>query len=353
MAAKALKTRVIAFVVVAAVLLMALVWWVGDFSLASRDELFVDFGYTGALQVGGPVRVSGVNVGKVKEIRFLKSGETPEVVERPGLGQTLPPLVRVKLVIDSELLGRLRQDAKIYVAMQGFIGESYVEISPGTGDAPLTAGKALRGVDAPRLHVVMLQAGYALEVITTLLSQFLPAESLAADGVSTGGASASGPQELFAALTELVRSNSGNVEKLLDEHVALAADLRVIVARVRRATENGELASLLDNGNAVAVVLRRELPHILEQTRTSLDGLNALAKDLKGSTAKAPEIVARVDQMTQAMQLTVADVQAMVHNVRRGGGTIGGFVNDAQIYDDVKELMRDLRRNPWKFFWRD
>jgi phospholipid/cholesterol/gamma-HCH transport system substrate-binding protein len=53
------------------------------------------------------------------------------------------------------------------------------------------------------------------------------------------------------------------------------------------------------------------------------------------------------------MLQTVADVQAMVHNVRRGEGTLGGFVNDAQIYDDVKELMRDLRRNPWKFFWRD
>lgn len=352
MAAKALKTRVIAFVAIAAALLFALVWWVGDFSLEARDDLLVDFGYTGALQVGGPVRVSGVNVGKVKEIRFLKNGETPVVAERPGLGQTLAPLVRVKLVIDSDLRERLHEDAKVYVAMQGFIGESYVEISPGTGAGTLTAGTTVRGVDAPRLHVVMLQAGYALEVITSLLSQFLPADSLAADGVSTTKGS-SGTQDLFAALTELVRNNSDNVGKLLEEHVALATDLRVVVARVREATENGELATLLDNGNAVAVVLRRELPHILDQTRTSLDDLHALAKDLKGSAAKAPEIIARVDQMTQAMQLTVADVQAMVHNVRRGEGTIGGFVNDAQIYDDVKELMRDLRRNPWKFFWRD
>jgi phospholipid/cholesterol/gamma-HCH transport system substrate-binding protein len=347
--ARALKTRVIAFVAVAAVLLTALVWWVGDFSLSPRDDLLVDFGYTGALQVGGPVRVSGVNVGKVKEIRFLTSGETPEVAERPGLGQTLPPLVRVRMTVDHDLHGRLRRDAKVYVAMQGFIGESYVEISPGTASDPLASGRAVRGVDAPRLHVVMLQAGYALEVITTLLSQFLPAETLRAEGVEPKG----GSSDLFAALTELVRGNSQNIGKLLDEHVALAGDLRVVVARVREATENGELQQLLDNGNAVAVVLRRELPHILERTQTSLDDLHVLASSLKSSAVKAPEIVARVDQMTQAMQVTVADVQAMVHNVRRGEGTIGGFMNDAQIYDDVKELMRDLRRNPWKFFWRD
>ncbi|MEZ0314157.1 MAG: MlaD family protein, partial [Myxococcota bacterium] len=83
--ARALKTRVIAFVAIAAVLLLALVWWVGDFSLSRRDDLLVDFGYTGALQVGGPVRVSGVNVGKVQDIRFLGAGETAEVAERPSL----------------------------------------------------------------------------------------------------------------------------------------------------------------------------------------------------------------------------------------------------------------------------
>ena len=53
MAAKALKTRVIAFVAIAAILLVALVWWVGDFSLASRDDLYVDFGYTGTASVAG------------------------------------------------------------------------------------------------------------------------------------------------------------------------------------------------------------------------------------------------------------------------------------------------------------
>ena len=41
--ARALKTRVIAFVAIAAALLLALVWWVGDFSLSRRDELLENF----------------------------------------------------------------------------------------------------------------------------------------------------------------------------------------------------------------------------------------------------------------------------------------------------------------------
>ena len=346
---KALKTRVIAFVAVAIVLLVALVWWVGDFSFAKRDSILVDFGYTGALQVGAPVRVSGINIGKVAEIRFFAENETPQTLAHPALGQTLPPLVRVRLSVDSSAVARFRNDAQIYVGMNGFIGEAYVEVNPGTGMAAYDKAQVQRGVDAARLHVLMQQASYALEIITKLLQTFLPMDASADD--TTGVAGKAG--DLFSSLTDLVHSNADNLHALLEQHVALAADLRIVVKRVRDATENGQLQQLLDNGVDVAVVLKRELPHILERVQKDLDDLHALAESLKTSSAQAPEIVGRVNEMTKQMQLTVVDVQAMVHNVRRGDGTIGGFMNDAQIYDDVKELMRDLRRNPWKFFWRD
>jgi phospholipid/cholesterol/gamma-HCH transport system substrate-binding protein len=28
-------------------------------------------------------------------------------------------------------------------------------------------------------------------------------------------------------------------------------------------------------------------------------------------------------------------------------------VMDEQLYDDLQELVRDLKHNPWKFFWRE
>ncbi len=350
--ANLLKTRVIAFIALAVVLLAGLVWWVSDFSFKSRDDFFVDFGYTGPLQVGAPVRISGVSIGKVAQIRFIRESEKPTHADHPGLGQTLPPLVRVRLSIDHDVHAGLRGDLKVYVAMQGFIGESYVEVSPGTDMAALGSEAVVRGVDAPRLHVLMLQAGYALDIITKLLQQFLPDETLSADGIAPAdnGARAN---DLFGAITDLVKGQTPKISALLDEHLALAGDLRVVVKRVREATENGQLNELLDNGNAVAVVLRRELPHILDRTQASLDDLQTLTSQLKGPAAQSPEIVGRINELTKQMQGTLADVQAMVHNVRRGDGTVGGFLNDPQIYDDVKELMRDLRRNPWKFFWRD
>jgi len=26
---------------------------------------------------------------------------------------------------------------------------------------------------------------------------------------------------------------------------------------------------------------------------------------------------------------------------------------DEEIYDDLQEMIRDLKHNPWKFFWRE
>ena len=31
----------------------------------------------------------------------------------------------------------------------------------------------------------------------------------------------------------------------------------------------------------------------------------------------------------------------------------GALLVEQQIYDDLKELVRDLKRNPWKFFWKE
>jgi phospholipid/cholesterol/gamma-HCH transport system substrate-binding protein len=31
---------------------------------------------------------------------------------------------------------------------------------------------------------------------------------------------------------------------------------------------------------------------------------------------------------------------------------VGALVMDEALYDDLQELLRDLKNNPWKFFWR-
>ena len=55
----------------------------------------------------------------------------------------------------------------------------------------------------------------------------------------------------------------------------------------------------------------------------------------------------------KARAASTADAQAWSPTSRKGKGTAGALLVDQQIYDDLKELVRDLKRNPWKFFWKE
>jgi phospholipid/cholesterol/gamma-HCH transport system substrate-binding protein len=43
----------------------------------------------------------------------------------------------------------------------------------------------------------------------------------------------------------------------------------------------------------------------------------------------------------------------MVDKMSRGEGTVGALLQDEEVYDDLKELIRDLKRHPWKLIWED
>jgi phospholipid/cholesterol/gamma-HCH transport system substrate-binding protein len=49
----------------------------------------------------------------------------------------------------------------------------------------------------------------------------------------------------------------------------------------------------------------------------------------------------------------IDNVNGMVSDLRAGKGTAGALLAKDDIYSDLRELIRDLKRNPWKFFWKE
>ena len=45
--------------------------------------------------------------------------------------------------------------------------------------------------------------------------------------------------------------------------------------------------------------------------------------------------------------------QPGVARLEKGEGTVGQLLEDEEIYDDLKELIRDIKRHPWKLIWQD
>lgn len=136
------------------VLLVVFGWIMGAVGpLQSQSRFYLLYNFAGGIEVGSPVRVSGVKVGKVSKIEFL-----------PESSETNQERVSLKLTIDvsSKAVPSVREDSRFYVNMAGIIGEKYIEISPGSSSSPvLRHGAVVRGVDPPRIDQLLSQ-GYGV-----------------------------------------------------------------------------------------------------------------------------------------------------------------------------------------------
>ncbi|PIE06284.1 MAG: organic solvent ABC transporter substrate-binding protein, partial [Sorangium cellulosum] len=60
-----------------------------------------------------------------------------------------------------------------------------------------------------------------------------------------------------------------------------------------------------------------------------------------------------VSEIASRAKMTAVDAQSIVAHIKKGEGSVGALVMDEQVYDDLQEMVRDLKHNPWKFFWRE
>ncbi|MCX7977562.1 MAG: MlaD family protein [Bdellovibrionaceae bacterium] len=146
------KVGVLAIVALALVLLFANMMGVLS-PLSSTKELNVMYNYAGGIEEGSPVRVMGINVGKVKSISFTPDHRMPDGEE-----------VKLKITISVEKKAwtSIRKNSKFFINMAGVIGEKFLEISPGNSSEPeFDPGDFVRGEDPPRIDQLISQ-GYGL-----------------------------------------------------------------------------------------------------------------------------------------------------------------------------------------------
>jgi phospholipid/cholesterol/gamma-HCH transport system substrate-binding protein len=94
---------------------------------------------------------------------------------------------------------------------------------------------------------------------------------------------------------------------------------------------------------------------MLKDAKEALANLNRVSATV-GDPAEQEKIkkaLADIAQLAERANATASDAQAIVSHIKKGEGTVGALVMDEEIYDDVQEMVRDLKHNPWKFLWRE
>jgi len=100
--------------------------WLSGRSVGSDNAVRIQFENVSGLKRASPVRVSGVNVGKVGQITFVDVGRVLVVA-------SVPPNIRPKV------------DASAKIVSVTLVGDYAVDFDPGRASQPLPEGKVIRG----------------------------------------------------------------------------------------------------------------------------------------------------------------------------------------------------------------
>lgn len=310
-------------ILVSAVILAVGIFLISDIRTLweEKRELVVLFRYADGISKGSPVWYAGMEVGEV-----IKVAMAPGKEDHIALSLRLDPQVRV------------RKDSKAYIRSLGMMGAKYVEVSPGSPQAPeLGPGEILEG-ETPVSMSEILETG---QRIASGLEETLGEIQGMIREIRAGGAIPQTVQSASAFLEELRQRNRDlehifrKVEELLGTSQESMKRLSVSIEGVAKQVNNA-----LGRGGEELVALLQELRETNRSLQERMARLEAHLLPVLG-------------QAHQGLLETKGLVQDARHVLD---------VNDQNIYllllqleetsKNLQALSEDLRAHPWKIVWK-
>jgi phospholipid/cholesterol/gamma-HCH transport system substrate-binding protein len=315
------------------------VFLLGNFSLSSGYTLHVDYAFSGNIQPGAPVKVSGIKVGKVEEVEFM-GGQVDKASGRRVQ-------VRVEVWVEERIREAVRQDAEFFINTSGVLGEQYLEIVPGDDyqRPPLGEGAVVRGVDPPRTDLIIAR----LYVVLDSLSSVLTEERDFIRNLLQNGAGA------VSELNQLLAENRAELGRLIASSSDLAGEAAVTLGKVNQGLgDPAIIGRTVRHADALLVTANAALADLNPPARALLGEALRVARNLtEERIERAIRVADGAVATTGKAGRLIDNIDGMVTSVRSGKGTAGALLVREELYADLREMIRDLKRNPWKFFWKE
>ncbi len=261
-------------------------------------ELYAVFDNAAGLDVNGPVRMVGVNIGRVKGI---------DITERKA---------RVILYIDEGR--RIDREAVVSIRSQGILGDKFVGINPGNSGDYYERGEVIThtraGTDLDSLMDSLQTAGTDLSAILSSLRRVI------------------GTEEGEQSLTEILqntRSLTANLDRLTSNLDVMTAenreDIRAAIANIRQVTEN----------------LRDDLPGLTGKLEEAADQVTGV---LSENRENVKETVERIRRDAELLEETLESVRIIAKRIEDGEGTIGKLINEDETYTSLNETLGGINK---------
>ncbi len=288
-----------------------------------------------------PVWLGGLKVGRVESITF-----TSDSAERG---------VEVRFRVSAKLADRVREDSVVRLSSLGVVGEKAVDVSLGSVNSPLVPdGGVLRSDMSGDLNSLMQAAGQVMEDSKAISRSLRVAVETYADPRLAEDVSAS--LHSLRALLEEVEKGDGVLHALIYDKEAgrqvrgLIAEASSTARRVDGAVAHVE-ALLKEvrhgDGTAHALIYGKEGAQALSELGAAAGQLAGLIEDAKKSPNGAVHQLVYGDARGMFADLgsAAADIKKITSTVANGEGTLGGLVADPTVYEDLRQVLGNVKRN--------
>ena len=316
------------FVIIGIIFLVAMTLKIENFQIGKKRGYLLNIYFSSAtgLDRNSPIKVAGVHVGNVEKI-LLEQGKA-----------------KVTFRVTPNI--KLYKDAKAYIKSEGFLGEKYIEISPGTpgsptiepngiiakGEAPVdidqflsTVGdlkEDIKGVTAPLSDVLKTVDTKKLERMVDNLEKFSGQLSGIADeskkAFQRGG-------EAFSRIAEIgnkVEKGEGTLGKLVTDE-AIYQEAKRTVETAQEAAETVRSAA--------------------ESTRKTIDALKDVSERIERGEGTLGKLI-KDESLYQEAKETIQSVKGIAEKVERGEGTLGKLVSDDALIKEADKTMKKVQK---------
>lgn len=263
------------------------------------------------LKPAAPVWLSGVNVGSVGTLRFVRDDASPT------------PVVDVELIIAKEFQDLIRKDSIASIDGKGMLGDKIVALTVGSVAAPvLENGARLQSTPPTDLTQLVSEAGTAVRNLNAITGDLRVLSGDINEGRGSIGKffkdralydNLEQTTRNLAAFSDKLGKSDGSLIKLLNDP-KLYDEVTALVVDLRRG--QGTLAKLIND------------PKLYDEARGTLERTKAIVDSVEGVVAK----------------------------MEKGEGNVGKLMTDEELYknlnktvSDLNALIDDIKKNPRKY----
>jgi len=350
------EVRVGLFLVVAFLILIALFELVGKETIFARMvEYRTSFRSIPGLKLGDPVRLAGVDVGTVRDIRVVGARVEVAMRVKPGTPVKTDSIATIKLT--------------------SLLGTNFVDLTFGSPAAPVAPdGSVLQSSEPPDLNTLLARLNDAAGDIQTLAKQVNEGLGKSIEPISSAfqsmdkiakkiekGEGTLGRLIADDSLYREIRGIAGNLNKVSDQIArgqgtlgklvnddTLYRDLHTLTVDLRGSTGSfnrmmkdiesgkGSLGKLLKDES-----LYTEARGALTDAREALSGLRTVSRRINEGKGTIGKLLSD-DTMYTDMKGAVASLNGIMKKVERGEGTLGKLVNDDSLYFTAKDSLKKV-----------